>query len=205
MILLLLFLTNFTGGQTCFTNPKVNQRGEVSVSSGKQVIVPSSRFNCNGRITDVAVSMSTWHGDGYPQFQVWHPTSLNSSTYSKIGEVQLPGGDFVGVGQGRNYHYASLSLKKTSQIEFQSGDVIGYYQPFNPRRLLWSIQTSQCISYSNNITSPSTVIDTNNVDNIEANRQPLIEIKFGKIIRTINLHVQLYDSIIQLIKLAICR
>ena len=178
-----MFPITFTGVQTCFTNPNVNQRGEVSVSSGRQVIVSSARFTCNGRITNVAVSMSTWRGDGYPHFQVWHPTLLNSSTYSKIGEVQLPGGDFVAVGQGRNYYYATLLLKKSSQIEFQSGDVIGYYQPPNPRKLIWSIQTSGYTSYSSNVITPLTVIDTNNVDNIEANHQPLIEVKFGEIIQ----------------------
>ena len=83
-------------------------------------------------------------------------------------------------GQNRYYH-ASLSLNSSSQIEFQSGDVIGYYQPSDPQRLIWSIQTSGYTSYSNSVTSPSTSIDTNNVDNIETNRQPLIAVMFGKI------------------------
>ena len=146
------------------------------------MIVPSARFNCNGRITNVVVSMSNWFGNNFPLFQVWHPISLNSSSYNKIGEIQLPAGDFVAVGVNRNYYSVSMSLNSNSLIEFQSGDVIGYYEPSNPRRLIGSIQTSGYISYSNTVTSPSTLINTNNVDNIEANRQPLIEVTFGKVI-----------------------
>ena len=122
-------------------------------------------------------------GDNFPLFQVWHPTSPNSSTYNKTGEVQLPAGEFVRVGAGRNYHSANLSLNSSnSQIEFQSGDVIGYYQPSNPRWSIWSVQTSGYTSYSNNVTTPSSSINTNNVDNIEGNHQPLIAVMFGKII-----------------------
>ena len=123
-----------------------------------------------------------------PLFQVWHPTSLNSSIYNKIGEVQLPAGDFVAVGAGRSYFFANLILNGNSQIEFQSGDVIGYYQPFSALRLIRSIQTSGYTSYSNNInndTSPSTSIDIRTVDNTNNNHQPLIAVMFGK---TININ-----------------
>ena len=119
-----------------------------------------------------------------PLFQVWRPTLFNSSTYFKISELQLPAGNFVAVDSGRHYHYANLQLNSNSQIEFQPGDVIGYYQPYEPRRLIGSIQASGYISYSNNITSPSTSIDINSVDNTDNNYQPLIEVMFGKIIAT---------------------
>ena len=38
-------------------NPNINQRGPVAIGDGRQVIVPNAKFNCNGRITNVAVSM----------------------------------------------------------------------------------------------------------------------------------------------------
>ena len=117
----------------------------------------------------------------FPLFQVWHPTSLASNTYNKIGEIELPRGNHIG-GLIINYYFANLSLNSSSQIEFQSGDVIGYYQPSDPQRLIWSIQTSGYTSYSNTVTSPLTSIDISNADNIEANRQPLIEVMFGKTI-----------------------
>ena len=173
---------DFSGGQTCVNNPNVNQIGEVFISSGRQVIVPSARFNCNGRITNVVVSMSNQpFVNNLPLFQVWHPTSPNSSVYNIIDEVQLPAGMFIQVGTGRNYYSASLSLNSSSQIEFQSGDVIGYYQPSNPRRLIGSILISGFNSYSNTVTSPTTSIDTSNVDNTETGHQPLISVMFGKV------------------------
>ena len=115
-----------------------------------------------------------------PIFQVWHPTSHTSSTYSKIGEVQLPEENLM-TSSERNYSFVNMSLNSSSQIEFQSGDVIGYYQPSIPQRHIWSIETSGYTSYSNTVTSPLTSIDINNVDNIETDHQPLIEITFGKI------------------------
>ena len=161
-----------SGGQTCVNNPNVNQRGDVSIGSGRQVIVPSARFNCNGRIISVAVSMRGQFGNNVinvPLFEVWRPTSPNSTDYNRIGDVQLPAGNFVLDGF---YFTANLSLNSNNQIEFQSGDVIGYYQPSDPSRLVWSIQTSGYTSYSNSVTAPSTSININNINNTETNRQP---------------------------------
>ena len=177
----------FSGGQTCLNNPNVNQRGQRTIDDGRQVIVPKARFNCNGRITNVAVSMEKWIGTtNNPLFQVWHPTSLNSSTYNKLTEVQLPAGIFKSIGRNQNYYKVSLSLNSSSQIEFQSGDVIGYYQPSNTQRHIWSIQTSGYTSYS--YTAKSSTIDINSAENIDTNLQPLIKVIFGKIINKLNLY-----------------
>ena len=174
---------NSPGTQTCVNNPNVDQRGDVSIGSGRQVIVPNARFNCNGRITNIRVSMNFEAFSGnVPQFQVWHPTSLNSNIYNKTHEIQLPSGNFIFAGRlSTSYYMASLSLDNSNQIKFQSGDVIGYYQPSNPQRSLRSVLTNGYTSYSNTVASPSTLIDISNVNNIENDRQPLIEITFGKI------------------------
>ena len=172
----------FSGGQTCLNNPNVNQRGQKTIASGRQVIVPNARFNCNGRITNVAVSM---HGQissnhpVFPVFQVWHPTQLNSSTYNKTDEVKLTGGTYIKVDDASGYFYANISLNN-GRIEFQSGDVIGYYQPSSSRRYIWSVQTSGYTSYSNTVTTSLTSVDINSVENIETNHQPLIKVMFGK-------------------------
>ena len=178
---------DFSGGQTCVNNPNVNQGGQAFISRGRQVIIPRAKFNCSGKITYVAVSMSQPDGMNLdlPLFQVWHPTSNDSNIYSKIGQVQLPAGNFVRLETRRNYFLAILPLNSSGQIEFQSGDVIGYYQPSSPQCLIGSIQTNGFASYSNIATSPSTLIDTNNVDNIENDRQPLIAVIFGKNVRII--------------------
>ena len=152
------------------------------------MIVPKARFNCNGRITNVAVSIKDrlLGANNFPLFQVWHPTSFNSSTYNKIDEVQLSDGGLKVVDEG-SYYYANMSLNSSSQIEFQSGDVIGYYQSSNLQRRIWNIQTSGYTSYSNIVTSPLTSFDINNVDNNHDNYQPLIAVLFGKVITIVML------------------
>ena len=168
----------YSGGQTCLSNPNVNQRGQVTIDRGRQVIVPNATFNCNGRITNVAISMKGWLGaTNYPMFQVWHP--ITTTTYSKIGEVQLSDGSLKVVDEG-SYYYANTSLNSNSQIEFQSGNVIGYYQPSNARQI-WNIRTNGYTSYSSTVKSPLSSFDINNVDNTHDNYQPLIAVMFGKV------------------------
>ena len=146
------------------------------------MIVPNARFNCRGRITSFAVSMLGQIGTNLPLFQVWRPTSHNSRMYNKTVEVELKGGNYIRIDDSTGYYYATISLN--SHIEVQAGDVIGYYQPSNPKRRIWSTQTSGYTSYSNTTTSPLTSINISNVNNTEANNQPLIKVMFGKIVRT---------------------
>ena len=147
------------------------------------MIVPNARFNCRGRITSFAVSMRGQVGANFPLFQVWRPTSRNSSRYNKTVEVELNGGNYIKIDDSNGYYYATISLN--SHIEVQAGDVIGYYQPSNPNRRIWSTQTSGYTSYSNTTTSPLTSINISNVNiTTEANSQPLIKVMFGKIVHT---------------------
>ena len=122
-------------------------------------------------------------GPDLPLFQVWRPALPNSSVYNKIGEVELPSGDHIG-GIIINYYFVNQSLNNSAQIEFQSGDIIGYYQSSSSQRLIRNIQTSGYTSYSNTVSSPLTLIDINNVENSDTDRQPLIEVTFGKFIAT---------------------
>ena len=65
-------------------------------------------------------------------------------------------------------------------MDFQSGDVVGYYQPLPARQLVWNNETSGYTSYSYNTNSPATIINISDVDNVENDRQPLIELQYGK-------------------------
>ena len=187
-------LYHFSGGQNCFNNTNVNRRGQQIIDNGRQVIVPRAAFNCNGRIMRIAVSMQLTNQSGnLPIFQVWHPTSNTSSAYSRIGEIQLPLGDLMNSSEG-DYHYTNMSLNSSSQIEFQSGDVIGYYQPSNPQRSIWNIQTSGYISYSNNATNSLSSIDTSNVNHTDNDYQPLIEVIIGKITHVINSYFTIIEN-----------
>ena len=143
------------------------------------MIVPNARFSCNGRITNVAASMIWSFAIDHPLFQVWRPI-LNSSIYIKIGQAQLSAGSVKVVDQG-SYYYTNMSLNSSSQIEFQSGDVIGYYQPSNARQI-WNIQIDEYTSYSYTVTSPLILLNINIEGISETNYQPLIKVMFGKII-----------------------
>ena len=144
------------------------------------MIVPNARFNCNGRITNVVASM-IWSlvTINHTLFQVWRPI-LNSNIYIKIGEVQLSDGSLKVADEG-SYYYVNMSLNSSSQIEFQSGDVVGYYQPSNARQI-WNIQMDEYTSYSYTVTSPLIFLNINTEGISETNYQPLIEVMFGKII-----------------------
>ena len=177
---MIIHIVNLSGAQACVNNPNIARKGQVTIDTRKQVIVPNVRFNCNGRITNVAASMKGWSGaTNNPLFEVWRPY-IYSGSYMKIGEVHFSAGSLKGVGQG-SYYYANISLNSSSQIEFQSGDVIGYYQPSNARQI-WSIQTDDYTSYSCTFPYAIDLLHIYSVDISVTNYQPLIEVMFGKVI-----------------------
>jgi len=173
-----------TDGQTCLTNPNINQR-ENAINNGRQVIVPNTTFNCNGRITSIGASMRGSGrfldpGSNLPMIQAWRPSPPGSDIYIRVNQVQTSTGMFIRTGTLQGYYVTNISLTGSNRIEFQSGDVIGYYQPNDPQRRISSTETSGYTSYSNSANSPATIIDISDVDNVEPDRQPLIEILFGK-------------------------
>jgi len=114
----------------------------------------------------------------FPKIQVWRPSSPGSSVYNRINQATVSQGTILGV-SGDRYYFDRFPV--TNFIDFQPGDVIGYYQPSQSRRVIWNIQTSGYTSYSNDTNhSNITIIDINNVDYVEPDRQPLIELQFGK-------------------------
>jgi len=64
----------------------------------------------------------------YPFFQVWRPLSSGSTIYNKRGEIQLQSDNQVTEVSGDTL-VANISLSGNDRIEFQSGDVVGYYHP----------------------------------------------------------------------------
>jgi len=138
------------------------------------VIVPNSDFSCNGRITHYIVSLNqddSEEGD-YPRVQVWRPIT-GQQTYNRIDEYRIQGRDITRMG---NYYLADIEFTGSDRIEFQSGDIIGYYQPDEPRYSVWSIQTSGYNSYSRSGTSSSFSLSGANRDE---DRRPLIQVTLG--------------------------
>ena len=171
-----IYVSSFSGGQICIDNPDARQRGSHSSMAGSQVIVPSASTNCTVRITRLIVSMDFggYFNGGLPIFQVWRPSSPGSSVYNRVSRAQLLG-QLLTV---NNYYIGNFVLG--SPVEFQPGDVIGYYQSSSPFFTIWNIETSGYTSYSNNANSPATTINISDVDNVENDRQPLIELFYGK-------------------------
>ena len=167
-----------TGGQNCIDKPDIYQNGSHTSFPGRQVIVPNVTINCNVRITSVAASMNFggfMPGD-LPLVQIWRPSSPGSSVYNRVAQIQLSEGTLL---DGISGYYATI-VPVSDLPDFQPGDVIGYYQSESPLRTIWNVETSGYTSYSNNVNSPSITIDIDNVDNVETERQPLIELDFGK-------------------------
>jgi len=171
--------TIFSGGQSCIDNPDVYQRGSHASSRGVQVIVPSTSINCAVRITGIAVSMNFggFRNGGQPLIQIWRPSSPESNVYNKVAEVQLSARILIG-NFTSGYFLENFTVNGTA--DFQSGDVIGYYQSSSPLFTIWNIETSGYTSYSNNTSSPATTINISDVDNVENDRQPLIELQYGR-------------------------
>ena len=118
--------------------------------------------------------------DGYPAFQVWRPSSVGSTVYNKIGEAQLQSDQVTGSG---TYRTAHITLTGNNTIEFQSGDVVGYYHPPDARYQVRTIRTNGYRLYRFN--NPSASIRSANINldmanNDDDDQQPLIQFTIGK-------------------------
>jgi len=162
-------------GQNCATVTNVRRQGSDVLNTKTQVI-SNSGFSCHGRITSFTVSLD-YIGDLdiLPIIQVWH---RSGSIYTRVSQYQLIQQDISDLA---SYALASVSFVGDEQIEFQSGDVIGYYVPNDSGYNVWNIQTAGFVSYSISADSPLTTFSIGDA-NEEADRQPLIQVTFGKAI-----------------------
>ena len=148
------------------------------------MIVPNSPFSCNGRVTGYLISLEPASSSGgYPSVQVWHPTSLNSTEYTRVDTKCTLTARDISMMRDRNgddYYLGNVSCTGDNRIEFQSGDVIGYHHGSPVRYALWNIVTNQYTSYRRNSNNPLSSFNTNSADD-DLNEQPLIEIMYGKI------------------------
>ena len=107
-----------------------------------QAIVPAYTFNCTGRVTEwrACVDLGSHRERYYIQFQVWRPTGV-PGCYRLVGFNAPPEPTFDGMGEVNNADQllqpgerdspldrcVRLPVSEDEQIEFQPGDVIGYY------------------------------------------------------------------------------
>ena len=159
-----------------------------SIENGRQVIVPHLNFSCYGRITHITyVTINGSHpGNKLPVFQIWRPSSFGSNVYNRVGQAQFRSESLIiiedTVIEDTKFYLTNAEMMvENHQIEFQPGDVIGYYQPSNAHRLIWSIEeTNEYVSYSNNASEAFTTFNRSNVDHVDNNLLPFITVGFGK-------------------------
>ncbi|XP_065903512.1 uncharacterized protein [Dysidea avara] len=166
------------GRKRCFDNVTVQQRGDRIIPLQRQVIVPRANFTCNGRITGITGSMERNEaGLTGPYLQVWHPTTPDNTIFDKVGEVQLLENEVVQIGINitNAYWLWNVSLNGNDRIEFETGDVIGYYHPSDSSYKLLNIATEGYIAYVNFSTNASSTINSVDSDIMADNRQPLIQ------------------------------
>ena len=148
------------------------------------MIVPSSAFSCNGRITGYLISLESDSSSGdYPRVQVWHPTG--PTVYNRVDtECALTASDISSMmrdGNGDDYYLGNVSCTGNSRIEFHSNDIIGYYHGSPVRYKLWTIGTNGHTSYRRSSSNPLNSFNTNNADDTFSDRLPLIQIMYGKL------------------------
>ena len=106
---------------------------------GFQAIVPAYRFQCSGRVTEWRACVHPGGSSNeqyYIQFQVWRPTGGIEGCYELVGfntpldDARVEGREFLSPPGGDTdplHHCVVLPVRENLQIEFRSGDVVGYY------------------------------------------------------------------------------
>jgi len=185
----------------------IQQKGTNASTNDVQVIVPNISFSCNGRITGYLISLGDGDEDNededneddnedednededndesnFPVIQVWHPTS--STVYTRVDtECALTDSDISRMrdSMGDRYYLGNVSCTENTRIEFQSGDVLGYYQGDDLHYRMWNIETMEHTYYYYHIENededgPLTSFNLSNADNDIG--RPLIQLIFGK-------------------------
>ena len=178
-IVIVLMSNSLLGGQFCTDSVDVQQDSNNTIRRERLAIIPRLNFTCNGRITSIRARVKfNNEKKGYPYFQVWRAISVDSTMYTKIGEVQLQSDDQV-TGSG-DFQTANITLTGNNTIEVQSGDIVGYYHPSDPRYRVITIGTDEYRLYQFEESESPKSVNLNNSINNNNHRQPLIQFTIGK-------------------------
>ena len=175
-IVIVLVNNSLLGGQECTDSDDILQRGDNIIGHSILAIIPRLNFTCNGRITGIRVRL--WFQEfrrNYPFFQVWRAASGSLTTYNKIGEVQLQSDDQV-TNVSNTTQIANITLTGNNIIEVQSGDVVGYYHPWDARFRVITRRTNGYILYQ--FWGARNSVSLTGIGN--NNRQPVIQFTIGK-------------------------
>ena len=167
----------YVGTPFCTDSVDIQQDGQDQITYETTAVIPRLNFTCNGRITVIRARVIREGRDNFSFFQVWRPSSTSSTTYNRVGEVQLSHDQVTGSG---TYRTATIILTDNNRIEVQSGDVVGYYRESFSRYRLRTIQTDGYIQYEFDGTNAPTSVNLNNANRFRNRQQPLIEFIIGK-------------------------
>ena len=164
----------------CVDSFDVQKEGDSQMGNSRQMIVPQPYFFCDGRINGLIVSLDLDDDNDveYPYIQVWR--NFSSMVYTLVGQYQLQEDD---ISRRQNYYLANVTLTGANRIEFQSGDVIGYYHPSRPRYLVWSVENIR--GYTIHSVSSQFPFDMFNISrdsrlSVSQDERPLIQALYGK-------------------------
>jgi len=170
---------HLTGGQACVQNVNVQRIGDDEMTRNRLGIVPNLNFHCNARITRIRVRLQPDESrHEYPYIQIWRPSSKDSTIYWKIAQVQVTKSHITRL----TYVEANIPLTGNNRMLVETGDVIGYYHPFDAGYKVRTIQTAGYILHEfHDIDGPiETVVDLDNRRRKLDVRQPLIQFTIGK-------------------------
>ena len=176
---LLLYILHSVGGQSCIQNVNVQRIGLYEMNHNRLGIVPHLSFHCNVRITGIRVRLTPdKERNNYPYIQVWRPLSQDSTSFTKIAQVQVDESHIVQL----TYVEANIPLTGNNRILVQSGDIIGYYHPRNAR---YRVRTIETVGYAQYLFdgvdgSTATSVDLNNANHRSGLRHPLISFRISK-------------------------
>ena len=177
-IVIVLMINSLLGGQFCTDYVDIEQNGHNQIYRDWLAIIPRLNFTCDGRITSIRarVFYNYW-GNNYLCFQVWRAESVRSTVYNKTGEVQLQSDDQV-TGSGY-FQIVNIVLTGNNTIEFQSGDVVGYYHPPQSRYQVRDIYTNGYLVYQFNGSPAPTSVNLNESNFMLDFKQPLLQFAIG--------------------------
>ena len=97
--------------------------------------------------------------------------------YNKVGVIQLQ--SEYQVTEGNNNFEATIILTGEKRLEFQTDDMIGYYQPPQSRYRVLNVDTMGYKLHRFDETSPPNTLNLSEANQI-LNGQPLLQFTFGK-------------------------
>jgi len=171
---------NLLGGQTCTDNIDIERSGVTQLFYNRLAIFPRLNFTCGGRIINIRATVRKNNGrHRFLNFQIWRPSSPGSKIYNRTGEAQLQSDDQVTL-MTRGRREANISLTGDDRIEFQSGDVIGYFHPSGSRYQVRDVLTYGYVLYRFDGSPPPTSVNLSEANANLSYRQPLIQFAYGK-------------------------